>query len=99
MSVLLTNHVMIYLESKFGSEYPNIFTWPKMELADREFHPILHAQEILTKSSSPIKLNRVALNLEIRPGFFAVNSRGEIILFNDKCTITVLLKNEEKKTC
>ena len=97
MSVLLTNHVMIYLESKFGSEYPNIFTWPKIELTDREFHPILHAQEALTKSSSPIKLNRVALDLEIRPGFFAVNSRGEIILFNDECTITVHLKNGERK--
>ena len=47
---------MIYFESKFGSEYPNIFTWPKIELTDREFHPTLHAREALTKSSSPIKL-------------------------------------------
>ena len=88
---------MIYFESKFGSEYPNIFTWPKIELTDREFHPTLHAQEALTKSSSPIKLNRVALDLEIRQGFFTVNSRGEIILFNDECTITVHLKKGERK--
>lgn len=98
MSVLLTNHVMIYFESKYGSEYPNIFKWPKIQLADRAFHPILHAQEILTKSSSSIQLNRVALDMKISEseGFFAVNSRREIILFNDNI-ITVIRKNGERE--
>ena len=98
MSVLLINHVINYLESTFGSEYPNLFEWPEIQLANRKFHPILHAHEILTKSSSSLQLNRVAFHHEIRrsQGFFAFNSRGEIILLNDN-NITVISNNGETK--
>ena len=96
MSVLSINHVIMHIESKFATEYPNIFTWPKIQQASRTFHPILHAQEILTKNTTSIQLNRVALDSEKSEGFFAVNSRDEIILLTDN-NITVLLKNGEKQ--
>ncbi|CAB4042478.1 Hypothetical predicted protein, partial [Paramuricea clavata] len=91
MSVLFVNHILFDFASKYSSEYPNIFTWPGIKLtdpSDRKFHPILHAHEILTKTSSSEEfvqqLNRIVaykeglFNCSYR---FALNSRNGIILF------------------
>ncbi len=92
MSVLFINHVLHDFASKYSSKYPNPFTWPGIEMKDHTFHPILHAHEILTKTSSSEEfvrqLNRKVIDSRIPSAVFVVNSRGEIILLTqDKITV------------
>ena len=90
MSVLSINHALYDFASKYCSESHYLFTWPVIELRGRTFHPIINAQEVLTKTSSSEEfvpqLNRVIV--DSRGKYFTVNSRGDIILlFDDKITI------------
>ena len=98
-SVLFINHAL-YVSSKYSSESPYLFTWPAIESKDRTFHPILHAHEILTKTSTGEEfvqqLNRVVVDSRIRSAEFVVNSRGEIILLTDH-EITVIYSTGESK--
>ena len=92
MSVLSINHALYNFAFKYCSESPIPLAWPGIELTDRTFHPIISAQEVLTKTSSSEQfvpqLNRVVVHSRIRGTRFAVNSRGDIILlFYGKITI------------
>ncbi|CAB3978500.1 Hypothetical predicted protein [Paramuricea clavata] len=99
-SVLFINHALYDFASKYSSKSPNPFTWPGIELKDRTFHPILHAREIMAKTSSSEEfvqqLNRVVNDSRIWGAAFAVNSRGEIILL-DEDKITVIYSTGESK--
>ena len=99
MSVLFVNHALYDFASKCGSKSPNPFTWPEIELKDRTFNPILHAHEVLTKtfpSEECVQLNRLVTDSKISLAYFAVNSKGEIILLlNDK--LTVIYSTGERK--
>ncbi len=99
-SVLFINHALYDFASKYSSKSLNPFTWPAIELKDRTFHPILHALEILMKTSTDEEfaqqLNRVIIDSRIRYAHFAVNSRGEIILLTHD-EITVIYSTGESK--
>jgi hypothetical protein len=102
MSVLFINHALYDFVSKYSSKYANPFTWPKIELKHRIFHPILNTHEILTKMSSNKEfvqqLKRVVIHWRACV-YFAVNSRGEIILlgrlFQHKITV-IYITGESK---
>ena len=99
MSVLSINHALYDFALKYCSEFHDLFTWPIIEFKYSIFHPILHAHEVLTKTSSSgefvPQLNRVVVDPRISRRDFAVNSRGDIILFYDK--ITVIYNTGESK--
>ncbi len=99
-SVLFINHALYDFASKYSSKYPNPFTWPGIEFKDRTLHPILHAHEILTKTSAgeefAQQLNRVFIDSRIGYARFAVNSRGNIILLTNG-KITVIYSTGESK--
>ena len=99
VSVLSINHALYDFASKYCSEFHYLFTWPVIELSGRTFHSILNAHEVLTKSSSSgefvPQLNRVVVDPRISSRDFAVNSRGDILLFDDK--ITVIYNTGESK--
>ena len=93
MSVLFINHALYDFATKYSSESRNLLAWPGIELKARPFHPILNAQEVMTKTSSSgeffQQLKKVDIGSSV--GFadsFAVNSRGDIILLcHDKITV------------
>ncbi len=99
-SVLFINHALCDFAFKYSSKSLYLFTWPAMELKDRTFHPILHALDILTKTSTGEEfvqqLNWVVIDSRIDGAEFAVNSRGEIILLTDD-KITVIYSTGESK--
>ena len=92
MSVLSINHVLYDFASKYCIKSPiALLAWPGIELTGRTFHPILNADDVLSKTSSGgefvPQLNRV-VDSRIRGSHFAVSSRGDIILLTtDKITI------------
>ena len=100
MSVLFIDHALYDFASKYSSKSHYVFTWPGIELKDRTFHPILHAHEIVTKTTSSEEfvqqLNRVVVDSRMKWAKFAVNSRGEIILLDDD-KITVNYSTGERK--
>ena len=84
MSVLSINHVVYDFASKYCTKSPIVLlAWPGIELTGRTFHPILNADDVLSKTSSGgefvPQLNRV-VDPRIRGSCFAVSSRGDIIL-------------------
>ena len=99
-SVLSINHALDNFAFKYCSESHYLFTWPVIELTGGTFHPIINAQEILTKISCSEQfvpqLNRVVVDSRIRGRYFAVNSRGEIILLT-KDKITIIYSTGESK--
>ena len=100
MSVLSINHALYNFASKYCSESHYLFTWPVIELRGRTFHPIINAQEVLTKTSSSeefvSQLNRVVVDLRICGRDFAVNSRGDIVLLTED-NITIIYSTSESK--
>ena len=100
MSVLSINHVLYDFASKYCTKSPiPLLAWPGIELTGRTFHPILNADDVLSKTSSGREfvpqLNRV-VDSGIRWSCFAVNSRGDIILLTwDK--ITIIYRTGERK--
>ena len=101
MSVLFINHALYDFATKYSSKSRNLFAWPGIELKSRPFHPILHAQEVMMKTSSSgesfQQLKKVDIGSSVRYVYcFAVNSRGDIILLcYDK--ITVIYSTGENK--
>ena len=84
MSVLCINHVLYDFASKYCTKFLiPLLAWPGIELTGRTFHPILNADDVLSKTYSGgefvPQLNRV-VDSRIRGPCFAVNSRGDIIL-------------------
>ena len=100
MSVLSINHALYNFAFKYCSESPIPLAWPGIELTDRTFHPIISAQEVLTKTSSSEEfvpqLNRVVVDPRKRWRDFAVNSHGDIILLT-KNKITIIYNTGESK--
>ena len=100
MSILLINHALYDFASKYSNKSCNPFTWPEIELKDRTFHPILHAHEILTKTSIGEELvqqvKRVVTNWSICFNNFAMNSRGDIILLMEE-KIMIICSTDEIK--
>ena len=100
MSVLSINHALDNFAFKYCSESHYLFTWPVIELRGRTFHPIINAQEVLTKTSSSEEfvpqLNRVVVDPRIFGTPFAVNSRGDIILLTYN-KITIIYSSGESK--
>ena len=100
MSVLSTNHVLYDFASKYCTKSPiALLAWPGIELTGRTFHPILNADDVLSRTTSGgefvPQLNRV-VDSRIRASCFAVNSRGDIILLTwDK--ITIIYRTGERK--
>ena len=100
MSVLSINHVLYDFASKYCIKSPiALLAWPGIELTGRTFHPILNADDVLSKTTSGgefvPQLNRV-VDSRIRCTGFAVNSRGDIILLTtDK--ITIIYRTGESK--
>ena len=102
MSVLFINRALYDFATKYScskSCFP-ILTFPGIKLKARLFHPILNAHEVLTKTSTSIEsfqqLKKVAIgSSEICTDSFAVNSRGDILLWEDK--ITVIYSTGENK--
>ena len=91
MSVLSISHVLYDFASRYCSKAQYLLTWPGIELTERTFHPILNADDVLSKTTSGgefvPQLNRV-VDTRMRGSCFAVNSRGDIILLTtDKITI------------
>ena len=86
MSVLSINHVLYDFASKYCTKSPiALLAWPGIELTGRTFHPILNANDVLSKTTSGgefvPQLNRV-VDSRILYTNFAVNSRGDIILLS-----------------
>ena len=100
MSVLSINHALYNFAFKYCSESPIPLAWPGIELTDRTFHPIINAQDVLTKTSSSEEfvpqLNRVVVDPRMPWPTFAVNSRGDIILLT-KNKITIIYSTGESK--
>ena len=99
-SVLSINHVLYDFASKYCTKSPiALLAWPGIELTGRTFHPILNADDVLSKTDSGgefvPQLNRV-VDSRIRCTDFAVNSRGDIILLT-KDKITIIYRTGESK--
>ena len=95
-SVLSINHVLYNFASKYCAKYPIplLLAWPGIELTSRTFHPIINADEVLSRTTSGgefvLQLNQV-VDSRLRWRDFAVNSRGDIILLTwDLVTVTGL---------
>ena len=100
MSVLSINHVLYDFASKYCTKSPiPLLAWPGIELTRRTFHPILNADDVLSKTSSGgefvPQLNRV-VDSRIRGSCFPVNSRGDIILLTTN-KITIIYRTGESK--
>ena len=99
-SVLSINHALYDFVSKYCSESPIPLAWPGIELTGRTFHPIINAQEVLTKTSSSAEfvpqLNRVVVHPRISRRDFAVNSRGDVVLLTEN-KITIIYSTGESK--
>ena len=101
MSVLFINHALYDFATKYSSESRNLLAWPGIELKARPFHPILHAQEVMMKTSSSVEsfqqLKKVDIGSNVRYVYsFAVNSRGDIIILC-QYKITVIYSTGENK--
>ena len=98
MSVLFINHALHDFGTKYCSKSRNLLAWPGIELKARPFHPILNAQEVMTKTSTigesfqQLKAVDIASKENLRS--FAVNS-NIILLYDDK--ITVIYSTGENK--
>ena len=102
MSVLSINHVLYDFASKYCTKSPfPLLAWPGIELTGRTFHPILNADDVLSRTTSGgefvPQLNRVVDSRILYIWeYFAVNSRGYIILLPLE-KITIIYRTGESK--
>ena len=102
MSVLLINHALYDFATKYSSKSLFvIFVWPRIKSKARPFHPILNAHEVFKKTSISGEVFQQPKQVDIGSSgryvnFFAVNSRGDIILLHDD-KITVIYSTGENK--
>ena len=67
MSVLSINHSLFNFAVKFSSNYPNVFTWPGIELIDQRFNPIISGTAMLiSRGESVLQLNRAVKESPMR---------------------------------
>ena len=100
-SVMMINYVLYQFVSKFRSKYYSALAWPTIQLSDRSFNPIWNWQEVSTRKSWGEELiqppNEMNLDKNINVYYSAVNSRGEIVVW-DYNNIGVHLQNRRKKS-
>ena len=86
MSVLSINHALFDFAAKYSSKYPNVFTWPVIELPFQQFNPIINAPEILIGHGDSLQqLNQMFIGtIKVNWPYSAVSSRNEIIILHDK---------------
>ena len=103
-SVMLINYVLFQFNFKFSRKLSDRLTWPGpgIELADRNFNPILNWQEISIRKSWGEKLippcNEMILDKEINVFSSAVNSNSDVVVgefWEDK--IKISSKREKTK--
>ncbi|CAB4027894.1 Hypothetical predicted protein, partial [Paramuricea clavata] len=86
-SVMMINYVLYQFVSKLSSKYCSALTWPTIQLSDRSFYPIWNWQEVSTRKSWGEELiqppNKMNFDININPYNTAVNSRGEIVVWDD----------------
>ena len=102
MSVLSINHVLYDFASKYCAHTKcpiALLAWPGIALTGRTFHPILSADDVLSRTTSGgefvPQLNRVVDSRMLYKNF-AVNSRGDIILLTTY-KITIIYRTGESK--
>ena len=99
-SVMMINCVLYQFVSKFSSKYCSALAWPTVELSARSFYPIFSWQEVSTILSWGEELiqppNEMKLDRHIFPYNSAVNSRGEIVVWDDN-DIEVVYRTGEIK--
>jgi hypothetical protein len=61
MSVLLMNRVLFDFALKYSKTHADLSNWPAINLADRTFHPIQHAHEILPQANDEHHENSLLL--------------------------------------
>lgn len=96
MAVMLINSVLFEYVSHFGSKYPFVFDWPTIELADRNFNPILSWKELSTRKSMGKNLTRHPSGLifdEEMPHYCpALNGYGDVVVGEPESTAVLRLK-------
>ena len=97
-SVIITNFTVFDFTAIFGSNYPDIETWPTIELSGRNFNPARGWYEVWRQApSDEIILPPKHLVTEgIRPHVAVVNSRSEIITRKSGALRVTLSTNESK---
>ena len=99
-SVMMINYVVFKYVLKFSVKYSSAYAWPTLELADRSFNPILHWQEISTRTSMGDELtqlpNILMLNEGIDPYCSAVNGHGDVIVGEYPDKIKIVKTGESK---
>jgi hypothetical protein len=95
-SVMLINYVLFQYVLKFSSKclFELLVSMPSIELPDRSFSPILHWQEVATRTSMGKELtqhpNGLILDKKIYPRHSAVNGHGDVITGNNFDEIRVI---------
>ena len=101
-SIMMINYVLYRFVSKFCNKHCSTLTWPKIQLSDRSFNPILNWEEISTRESWDGDLiqppNELKLDKFINPVKSAINGRGEIVSINDvNGDVTVISRTSTEK--
>jgi hypothetical protein len=95
-SVMLINYVLFQYVLKFSSKclFELLVSMPTIKLPDRSFSPILHWQEVATRTSMGKELtqhpNGLILDKKIYPRHSAVNGHGDVITGNNFDEIQVI---------
>ena len=103
-SVMLINYVLFEYVSKFGCSYPFVLAWPTIDTADRSFNPILHWQELSTKTFLGDELTQHSSGLKLTEAIrsfvcVAINGHEEIVFggYHSSGSVTVISKTGERK--
>ena len=103
-SVMLINYVLFEYVSKFGSSHPFVLAWPTIDTADRSFNPILHWQELSTKTFLGDELTQHSSGLKLTEAIrsfvcVAINGHEEIVFggYHSSGSVTVISKTGERK--
>ena len=99
-SIMLINcHLYDYV-LKLSAKNPVLQCWPRIELADRGFHPILNEWTLISDRTSMGKeLNQHRSKVELDEHYNpAVNSRSEVIVKGSANSIKVISRTGESKT-
>ncbi|CAB4018735.1 Hypothetical predicted protein [Paramuricea clavata] len=100
---MLVNYTLFQFVSKFSSKYTSAIAWPTIELAERNFNPILHWREVSTRKSMGDELtqhpNRLILDGDyiLMPAYSAVNGHGDVIVRNNPDNIKIISKTGKSK--
>ena len=100
-SIMLINCYLYDYVLKFSAKNPALQCWPRIELADRGFHPILNEWTLIPDRTSMGKeLNQHRSKVELSGEHYnlAVNSRSEVIVKESANSIKVISRTGESKT-